>query len=92
MQVFFVVVFRFFFRETNFSRDGFSYCKNIGTNLKAHERCTEHVENMESWRHIAERLKTITTIDAINQTGGKVDRILTKPLGRSADLVALGVA
>lgn len=71
---------------------GYRYWKNIGTNLKAHERCSEHSQNMDSWRHLAGRLKTGTTIDVINWIGGKGDRILTKPLGRSAGLVALGVA
>lgn len=46
---------------------GYRYWKNIGTNLKAHELCTEHLQNMESWRQLTEKCKTGTTIDAINQ-------------------------
>lgn len=50
-----------------FSGDGYSKWKNLSSQLKMHERSSDHKRHMENWHSLSERLKTNTAIDQVSQ-------------------------
>uniref|UniRef100_A0A8C6WW11 TTF-type domain-containing protein n=1 Tax=Neogobius melanostomus TaxID=47308 RepID=A0A8C6WW11_9GOBI len=54
-------------KRSQLSGDGFNSWKNLAAHLKQHEKSAEHMDNMDTWLTLSQRLKTCTAIDQVNQ-------------------------
>uniref|UniRef100_A0A8C6WU32 TTF-type domain-containing protein n=1 Tax=Neogobius melanostomus TaxID=47308 RepID=A0A8C6WU32_9GOBI len=54
-------------KRSHLSGDGFNSWKNLAAHLKQHEKSAEHMDNMDTWLTLSQRLKTCTAIDQVNQ-------------------------